>query len=116
MYPPEPRADTKSSAERELFRRIRAEVTDDWIVLHSVGLGSHRYKPWAEIDFVLIGPPGVFCLEVKGGRIRREDGRWHFIDKDGNVAVKQQGPFEQVGSASAALRAHLIKRLPRLSS
>lgn len=115
MFPPEPRDDTESNAEREVFRRIRAQVPNDWIALHSLGLGHQRDKPWTEIDFVLIGPPGVVCLEVKGGRIRREEGRWQFIDKNGRVTVKGQGPFEQVGSASAALRAYLAKRLPRLS-
>jgi hypothetical protein len=52
-------------------RFVTVRPAGDWAVLHSVGLTGHDCKPWAEIDFVLIGPPGIFCLEVKGGRVSR---------------------------------------------
>ena len=94
---------TTSNAERRLFSKIRDELSDEWTVLHSLGLASHSTKPWAEIDFVLIGPPGVICLEVKGGRVQRRGGEWLFIDGKGNVNRRREGPFDQVGSASAAL-------------
>ena len=82
---------------------IREDLGADWTALHSVGVANHPKKPWAELDFVLIGPGGVFCLEVKGGRVaRRDDGRWEFTNR-GDVSVKTEGPWDQVGSASAAL-------------
>lgn len=114
MFPQRCSEDTGSAAERKLFDVLRTELSDEWAVLHSLGIGGHAHKPWAEIDFVLIGPPGVYCLEVKGGKVRREAGSWHFENRHGAVSVKTQGPFEQVGSASAALAAHLFARMPRL--
>lgn len=98
---------TKSDAERHYFRRLRDELDDDWSVLHSVGIADHPRKPWAEIDFLLIGPLGVFGLEVKGGGVRREKGLWVFTDRNGNEFTKKEGPWEQVGTAMAALQHHL---------
>lgn len=102
MYPPEP-FNNGSNAEEDLFRLMRSDLSDEWIVLHSLGLADHPRKPWAEIDFVLIGPPGVFCLEVKGGRVGRENGWWHFTNRNNVTNSKREGPFEQVGSAAATL-------------
>jgi hypothetical protein len=114
MYPPEVSEETKSHAEKKVFDLIKLGLNDEWIALHSLGLISHNRKPWAEIDFVLIGPPGVFSLEVKGGRVARKDGMWQFTDGQGHTHIKAQGPFEQVGPANAALRANLVDKLPWL--
>lgn len=103
MIPDQVSDHVKSSAERRMFDRIHSGLSDDWTALHSLGIAHHSTKPWAEIDFVLIGPPGVICLEVKGGRISREAGEWIFTDGAGNRNRKREGPFEQVGSASSAL-------------
>jgi hypothetical protein len=110
MYPPQPLGKTESNAERRLFDLIRDELPAEWAALHSLGLAHHPRKSWAEIDFVLIGPPGVFCLEVKGGRIRRDGGLWQFVDRNDGVGEKREGPFEQVGSASSALFGRLRDR------
>src|SRR5204862_6906949 len=74
MYPPVWEDRNGSPAEALVYRRLREETPDDWFAVHSVGLTSHRDKPWAELDFVVIGPFGVLCLEVKGGRITVKDG------------------------------------------
>jgi hypothetical protein len=107
MLPPTVREGTNSPAEHEMFAHIRDELSNDWIVLHSLGLTIHGTKPWAEIDFVLIGPPGVICLEVKGGLISRRDGMWYTTPQRGRYAGRarrlHESPFEQVGSASAQL-------------
>jgi len=112
MYPPEVGPVTRSNAEKRIFGRLKDGLTNEWLVLHSLGLAGHVRKPWAEIDFVLIGPPGVFCLEVKGGRIAREDGAWLFTDKDDKTTAKPEGPFAQVGSAEAALAHYLFEKAP----
>src|SRR3954468_5691767 len=92
---------TESNAEKALFRRFKDDLPDeDWIVLHSLGLTTHKRKPWAEIDFVLIGPPGVFCIEVKGGVIARTNGVWTTTTQSGKCKELKESPFAQVGSAS----------------
>jgi len=110
MLPPEP-VRSVSAAEVEIFSLIRKQLNDEWTALHSLGVASHEWKPWAEIDFVLVGPPGVFCLEVKGGRVgRTSEGIYTFTNRHGHVNKKKEGPFEQVGGASAALFNHLVGR------
>src|SRR2546425_271075 len=106
--------ETESSAERKLFAKIRDELADEWSVLHSLGLALHDRKPWAEIDFVLVGPTGVYCLEVKGGRITRTEGVWTTTDREGHTRPLKESPFAQVGSASAALYKFLVERIPAL--
>src|SRR5712692_1544581 len=97
MCPPELSAEVRSHAERHLFELLKDGLSDSWTVLHSLGVIGHRAKPWAEVDFVLVGPPGVFCLEVKGGRVQRHEGMWFFTDRFDPVTTKREGPFEQVG-------------------
>lgn len=117
MLPATVREDTSSPAERQMFARIHDELSGDWIVLHSLGLTIHRVKPWAEIDFVLIGPPGVICLEVKGGLVSRQDGIWYTTPQHGHHAGRprklHESPFEQVGSASAQLFRFIQQSCPR---
>lgn len=115
MVPPAVAEHTQSRAERQLFETIRDQLPDSWIGLHSLGLVTHRTKPWAEIDFVLIGPSGVYCLEVKGGRVERTEGIWRFINKRGDLTEKREGPFDQVGSAAAALHQFLSDQDPSLA-
>ncbi len=108
MLPPEPGAQTSSNAERGLFGTFRTQLDDRWTVLHSVGIAKHPSKRWAEADFVLVGPVGVFVLEVKGGRVvRHEERGWTFIDGSGHASDKHEGPFDQAGSCAGALQAYL---------
>jgi hypothetical protein len=113
-YPRHVAETTVSDAERRFFGLLRDQLTDEWTVLHSLGLTVHSQKPWAEIDFVLIGPPGVFCLEVKGGRVSRVGGMWRFTDRHDRTNEKTEGPFAQAASAAAALRHYLVGRYRRL--
>ena len=95
-----------STAERKVAAMLRAGLDDQYVVMHSVGLARHRKKRWAEADFVVIGPEGVFCLEVKGGRVSRRDGMWSFVDRDDRETLKREGPFDQAGGAAGALAAY----------
>jgi hypothetical protein len=81
-----------------------------------LGIGNHRFKPWAEVDFVLIGPLGVYCIEVKGGRVARQAGEWLFIDGNEVANPKREGPFEQAGGASAALYNFLLDKIPEIKA
>ena len=95
-----------SAAERKVAAMLRAGLDDRYVVMHSVGLARHARKRWAEADFVVIGPEGVFCLEVKGGRVSRRDGMWSFVDRDDRETLKREGPFDQAGGAAGALAAY----------
>jgi hypothetical protein len=112
MYPDRPGDSTKSDAEKNIFNVIKAQMSDDWICLHSLGLTTHQRKTWAEADFVLIGPAGVFCLEVKGGRVSRKSGEWLFTNRHGETTAKKEGPFEQAAGESSALRNYIYDKHP----
>lgn len=104
MIPPTVHSSVRSGAERRLFSILeRAPGTHDWICIHSLGLARHGRKRRAEIDFLLITPLGVFVIEVKGGRIRREQGEWVHTDRFGDEHRKRESPFEQASSAMFAL-------------
>ena len=88
-------AKSATKSEREVFEAIRgAKGSDEYYCLHSVGLARHLRKSYGEADFIVIGPPGVFCLEVKGGQIRRDEGIWT-IGWPGSSYESTEGPFKQ---------------------
>jgi hypothetical protein len=78
MFPSVIDASTVSNQERRVFSLLEADPdTSDWYVLHSLGLSKRGRKPYGEIDFVVLLPgEGIFCLEVKGGRVACENGTW----------------------------------------
>jgi hypothetical protein len=107
MLPTEVGRDNPSRAEKKLFGVFRDQLPGDWTVLHSLGLARHRRKRWAEADFVLVGPRGVFVGEVKGGRVRRDERGWVFTSRHGHENSKLEGPYDQAGSCAGALNAYL---------
>ncbi len=106
MMPASMDPDVKSAAERQLFDKLaRDPGTDDWTVLHSLGLARRRSGPYGEIDFVVVIPGrGILCIEVKGGGVRCEDGEWTTRNRYGEVATLRKSPFMQAREAMFALR------------
>lgn len=98
-----------SNAEKFLFGELKSLKMNDWVCLHSLGLSHHIHKRESEIDFLLLGPAGIFVVEVKGGRIKRENGVWKFIDRLGRVSEKRESPFSQARSALYSIKAELIQ-------
>lgn len=107
MHPARWEDRNNSRAELLMYRKLRDETPPHWDAVHSVGLTSHRRKPWAEIDFVLICDRGILCIEVKGGRVACRDGKWTTNDRP-----LKASPFEQAGTASAALFAEIAHEMP----
>ena len=89
--------EVKSAAEKHIFHwSENAPGTDKWIVLHSLGIATHNKVIYGETDFLVLAPRlGIFALEVKGGRVRRENGIWYFTDRYEHTNSKVRGPFEQ---------------------
>ncbi len=97
MIPPYLSAEIKSRAEKRVFEFFKNDPAGkDYTVLHSLGLSRHVKRQYGEIDFVILAPgEGIFCLEIKGGRIKREKGVWTFINRYGQASVKAFSPFTQ---------------------
>jgi hypothetical protein len=108
MIPPYIKEDYKSNAEKKIFALLENSGID-CTVLHSIGLSEHRSKVFGEIDFVIISNEGILCLEVKGGRVYRQDGVWYYVDKDGKETGNSEGPFQQVIGGMYSLRDYMKK-------
>jgi hypothetical protein len=114
--------DTAPPGERSLHAALASSgKTDDWIVLHSLGIADHVRQVEGEADFVVIVPDrGVLVIEVKSHQSinRLSDGRW----KLGNDAPTARGPFQQASEAMHSLRTFLerkqvdLRSIPMLSA
>jgi hypothetical protein len=84
------------AAEVTMFELIRdAKDLEHCFCLHSLGIARHRRKDYAEADLIVVGPFGVFCLEVKGGHVLRKDGIWTIGWPGGMTYESREGPFVQ---------------------
>ncbi len=106
--------DVKSDAEKKIYRWFReAPGTEDWIVLHSLGLAYHSTLIHGETDFLVMAPHlGIFALEVKGGQVKRSpEGIWSFINRYGQETRKERGPFDQAWDGIHSIIDFIQKRL-----
>ena len=110
MIPPVIAEDTKSYAEQKLFYLLRdMPDTDDWVVLHSVGIARHPTQSQGEADFIVIFPDGgTFTLEVKGGGISFENGTWYSVDRYGAQHLIKN-PVAEASNAMHALKSFIEK-------
>lgn len=97
MIPPYLSNDIKSTGEKRIYELFRTDpATADWVVIHSLGLARHVNRLYGEIDFVVLAPgEGVFCLEVKSGRVERREGVWTFTNRFGSISTRTVSPFMQ---------------------
>jgi len=80
-------------------------LPDDWTVLHHVSWQSKRggRQGDGEADFILVHPKrGILVVEVKGGGIEIETGRWFTTDRYGH-RFSIRNPFEQAVASKHAL-------------
>ena len=113
MIPPRISPATRSGAERRLFEGLGAvDLPQDWVCMHSVDLPDHLYKVCGELDFVVVGPRGLYVLEVKGGGVSCDGGIWRFTDRWGGVGSRSESPFQQARSGMFALRERLLRDVP----
>lgn len=111
MIPAVMREHVQSNAEKKVFQLLQAmKDTDDWVVLHSVGISKHPTQIEGEADFVVLIPElGVFVLEVKGGGISYSDGVWNTTNRLGET--NRIDPLRQAAQCMWALN-HYIKNNP----
>ena len=99
----------QSRGEIMIFDYFKSEkdLTNDWIILHSLDIAQHRKKKRGEADFIILIPnKGVICVEVKAySHISRKDGIWYFGNEKG------ESPFDQVRGNSESI----VKQLKELS-
>ena len=77
--------ETTSDAELALYEAFE-QLPEPFTVLHAVKWFARTLGTVGEIDFLIAHPGhGVLVLEVKGGGIRVEDGRWFSTDRGGRT-------------------------------
>lgn len=114
MIPPHWHDNTPRSEQRVFSLLQNDPGTEDWVVLHSLNLKQSGTQPYGEVDFVVLIPgAGVFCLEVKGGRVACQDGTWITTDASGATFPLKRSPFSQAQEGMHAVRKALEDRLAR---
>ena len=109
---------TKSSGERKVFDWLRLIDDDSLTAFHSVLTTKQEKKRFGEIDFLIVGPVGIFILEVKSGGVRVDKGNWYYGKES---KPNREGPFKQADAAFHGtlndLKEHfgleLIKQFPQ---
>jgi hypothetical protein len=98
-------ADEPDEQSEKLVAEYLKALPSPWVVLHHVswqGLRNGRQGD-GEADFVLIHPQhGVLVVEVKGGGVHLDRGRWCSTDRFGHVHTIKN-PYEQATSSKHAL-------------
>lgn len=107
LIPPIIREETKSDAERAVFEWLQNSKLNG-IAIHSLDLSKHTEKLYSEIDFVIITERGVLCLEVKGGAVGLEQGKWVYTTRFGKSSVKEESPFTQARTNKESLM-HFVR-------
>lgn len=106
---------TGSPAEGKVFDLLKNAFADqpdgELTALHSLNLPDHAHKRFGEVDFVIVGRPGLYVLEVKGGGVACQRGVWTTTSRGGARETLRESPFRQAGSALHALHKRLTAHL-----
>jgi len=102
---------TPSNAEKKVFEWLRRFDDDSLIAFHSVTTTKQAIKRFGEIDFLIVGPKGIFVLEIKGGLVHIDSGNWRYENRHREKSKpSREGPFKQAESALHATLKDLEQR------
>ena len=101
-------------AEAELLERLRFELSDEYIVIPCLEVPRQRGAIDSEADFVILHPRGRLVLEVKGGEIGCQGGRWYRVRKGHRESIAP--PFYQARDNSYEIREYLERLCGRESA
>jgi hypothetical protein len=103
LYPANFDLSTIDDVEAAVARKFMANLGPEWKIVPHVNIAVDGKD--FEIDLVLVSPAqGLLLVEVKGGIIRMEQGKWKAYDKD------LDDPVEQVKTAKHKLAKRLKKK------
>lgn len=108
MIPPYPREGANSS-ERRIFDALEGiQERDDWIAIHSLGIGRHASAFQGEADFIVLVPGrGILVIEAKSPAfVEYKAGDW-YLDR---VPQPQKDPLKQLDGVRRSIRRHLRDR------
>lgn len=95
MIPHQPTVDTKSTAEKRLFKALAEQLPASYTVFHAVAWQLRHKKQGmmdGETDFLIVHPNfGLLIMEVKGGHIRYDPDQDQWYSNERPV----KDPFRQ---------------------
>lgn len=98
-----------SPAERVVWEKLTAQLPDDVVLLHGQRLTDDRSD--VEIDILVLWPGrGALVLEVKGGVVGIDDGRWYTGSAHARHPLRRS-PLEQAMIGKNTLYKYLKGRL-----
>lgn len=100
--------------EAELLERLRFELSDEYIVIPCLEVPRQRGAIDSEADFVILHPRGRLVLEVKGGEIGCQGGRWYRVRQGHRESIAP--PFYQARDNSYEIREYLERQCGREST
>lgn len=105
MIPPYAREGANFS-ERRIFDALEGIPDhDDWIAIHSLGVGRHTSAFQGEADFVVLVPGrGILVIEAKAPKyVEYQAGDW-YLDR---VPQPHKDPLKQLDGVRRSIRRHL---------
>ena len=110
-------AEIPSVAEREVYRALRDQLPDSWLVIHSLEfikeVKQTKKHSDREADFVIFAPDyGVLVVEVKGGGVEfdKKINKWFSIDRY-REKHEIKNPIRQAKDAKYEIARHLESKL-----
>jgi hypothetical protein len=109
IFPEEyPKITKDLSNERVFHSRFKKELGREFTVYYSVRLSTPDV-PMREIDFLVISPRMILCIELKNGKWRYKDKNWEFYNRRGKSWEEHKnkpykGPVEQIRTAKKILK------------
>ncbi len=94
----------QSDAERKLARLLHTVPSAEAVAFYSVKLRTAPGKQMAEADFVILWKGVAIIAEVKGGGVKKFEGAWYTIDRNGDNHKLKSSPIDQARDAMFALR------------
>ena len=102
-----------SKAEQTVYRALRDQLSNDFLVVHSLEYikETSKFKSHGdrEADFVIFSPQhGVLVVEVKGGGIEYDKSinKWYSIDRNNNK-YQIKNPVRQAKESKYEIKSHL---------
>lgn len=103
-----------SKTEARVFRGYERELSNEWSLIRSLDLMIMDGKKNGEVDLIIVGPDGLFCIEVKGGVFEFLANGNIRINYQGRGAQERENPFHQVKSAYWSVMNYIEKFMPNI--
>jgi hypothetical protein len=113
MSPPIFDPGPKLKGEKRVFQKLR-QTSDQFRVLHSLNIAKHKNQIEGEADFVVLAPTyGIFIIEVKGGRLKFQNGQWISM-KGTDKIVYPKSPHDQAKGNMYSIQESIHKKFPEM--